>query len=125
LSRGLRRILATVRRLPPILLLVAFVALGSGLLEDLHLRTHLRERAAQAVAAKPGSPAADQSAHDPADDASGCELCAHLHLPRVSTGWVPVLVCLGLFVAFLSQLTPRLDAQRVIFRPDCRGPPAF
>jgi hypothetical protein len=114
-----------VRRLPAILLLIAFAALGSGLLEDLHLRTHLRERATKAVAAAlTASPSADQSAHDP-DDAAACELCAHLHLPRVSTGWVPVLVCLGLFVAFLTQLTPRLDAQRVIFRPDCRGPPAF
>jgi hypothetical protein len=116
-----------VRRLPAILLLIAFAALGSGLLEDLHLRTHLRERAAKAVAAAAAtlaSPSADPSAPDP-DDAGACELCAHLHLPRVSTGWVPVLVCLGLFVALLTQLTPRLDAQRVIFRPDCRGPPAF
>jgi hypothetical protein len=125
LSRGLRRILATVRRLPPILLLVAFVALGSGLLEDLHLRTHLRERAASAVAAaKRVSPSASPSAPD-RDDDSTCELCAHLHLPRVSTGWVPLLVCLGLFVAFITQLAPRLAPQRVAVRLDCRGPPAL
>jgi hypothetical protein len=86
----------------------------------------LRERAAATMmtSIKVVSPSAGQSASDVNDD-SACELCAHLHLPRVSTGWVPVLVCLGLFVALLTQLTPRLDAQRVIFRPDCRGPPAF
>jgi hypothetical protein len=109
--------------LPAILLLIAFAALGSGLLEDLHLRTHLRERAT-AAGLTVTSPSADQAAPD-SDEAGACELCAHLHLPRVSTGWVPVLVCLGLFVAFLTQLAPRLHAQRVLFRPDCRGPPAL
>ena len=109
-----------VRRLPAILLLITFAALGSGLLEGLHLRTHLRERATARLA----SPSVDQSDPD-SHDASACEFCARLHLPRVSTGWVPVLVCLGLFVAFLTQLSPRLDAQRVIFRPDCRGPPVL
>ena len=115
-----------MRRLPAILLLIAFAALGSGLLEDLHLRTHLRERATGAAAAalQVTSPTVEQSSLDP-DDASACELCAHLHLPRVSTGWVPVLVCLGLFVAFLTQLAPRLAPQRVAMRLDCRGPPAL
>lgn len=111
-----------VRRLPAILLLVAFVALGSGLLEDLHLRTHLRERAAATV--KVVSSSADPSATEPADDGA-CELCAHLHLPQFSGGWVPVFVCLGLFVAFLTQLAPRLAPQRVAVRLDCRGPPAL
>ena len=112
-----------MRRLPAILLLVAFAALGSGLLEGLHLRTHLRERAVAAAALGVVSPSAGQSAPEPGDGA--CELCAHLHLPQVSGGWVPVLVCLGLFVAYLTQLAPRLAPQRVAARLDCRGPPAL
>jgi len=44
---------------------------------------------------------------------------AELH----SAGWVPLLICLGLFVAFLTQLAPRLVPQRALVRIDCRGPP--
>ena len=43
---------------------------------------------------------------------------------RLAAGWVPVLVCLGLFAAFLTVLSPRLTPQRVPPRTDCRGPPA-
>jgi hypothetical protein len=102
------------RRAPAILLLVGFLALGSGLLEDLHLRTHLLEHAA--AASDPAQP--DQSEDH-------CELCVHLHLPALSAGWVPVLVCLGLIVAFLTLLTPALIPQRVAIRLACRGPPAL
>lgn len=107
-----------MRRLPAILLLVAFAALGSGLLEDLHQRTHVMQHAA---AAKAGTDAAGQDR----GDGDGCELCAQLHLPLVSGGWVPVLVCLGVFVAFLTQLAPQWASQRVMLRIDCRGPPVL
>lgn len=107
-----------VRRLPAILLLIAFAALGSGLLEDLHLRAHLTQTAA---AAHTGT---DPSGHDRGDP-DGCELCAHLHVGRISAGWLPVMICLGVFVAFLTQLSPRLAPQRVAARIDCRGPPVL
>jgi len=59
--------------------------------------------------------------HEPSDD--DCALCAQLHLPTLSAGWVPLLVCLGLFVAFVTLLTPPLISQRVLVRLGCRGPP--
>jgi hypothetical protein len=105
-----------VRRLAAIILLVGFAALGTGLLEGVHLRTHLIEQA-QARAAHP-----DQHHPQSADD---CELCAQLHLPVMSRGWVPMLVCLGLLVAFLTLLAPALTPQRVLLRLDCRGPPVL
>jgi hypothetical protein len=107
-----------VRRLPAILLLIAFAALGSGLLEDLHLRTHLAQGAA-AVEKGIGIASLDHA------DGDGCELCANLHVGRISGGFVPVMICLGVFVAFLTQLAPRLAPQRVAARIDCRGPPAL
>jgi hypothetical protein len=106
-----------VRRLPAILLLIGFAALGSGLLEDLHLRTHVMERAAV------GHAGADSTAPHDRDD--GCALCANLHLPRIGGGYVPLLVCVGLFVAFRTLLAPQLASQFVADRIDCRGPPAL
>jgi hypothetical protein len=44
--------------------------------------------------------------------------------PMLDTGVTPVLVCLGLFVAFLTMLSSQPATQRVITRLDCRGPPA-
>jgi hypothetical protein len=111
-----RRITRILRRLSAILLLVAFAALGSGLLEDLHQRTHTMQHAA---AAKAGTDAAGR------DRGDGCELCANLHVARISAGWVPILVCLGVFVAFLTQLAPQWAPQRVVLRIDCRGPPVL
>jgi hypothetical protein len=112
-----------VRRWPAIFLLIGFCALGTGLLEYLHLRVHQHE-SAQHLAhvhddhdAAPGEDPADQ----PADE--HCELCLHLRAATASAGWVPVLVCLGLFVAFLTLLSPRIAPQRVALRIDCRGPP--
>jgi len=104
-----------MRRLSTILLLIGFVALDTDLLQSLHLRAHLLERANAKVAGP-----SDQH-HQPSDD--DCALCAQLHLPTLSAGWVPLLVCLGLFVAFLTQLTPPLIPQRVVLRFGCRGPP--
>jgi hypothetical protein len=37
--------------------------------------------------------------------------------------WVLLLIYIGLFVAFLTQLAPRLVTQRVVFAIPCRGPP--
>ena len=116
---ALRRIATAVRRLPSILLLIAFAALGSGLLENLHLRTHLTSHAQAAVGSISGIAGQGDA------DADGCELCANLHVGRISVGWVPVMICLGVFVAFLTQLAPRLAPQRVAARIDCRGPPVL
>jgi hypothetical protein len=107
-----------VRRWPAIFLLVGFLALGTGLLENLHLRAHLLEHAAEAAAID-----ADHDSSGHSDD--GCELCVTLHVPALSAGWVPILVCLGLFVAFLTLLSARVAPQRIALRIDCRGPPVL
>jgi len=104
-----------VRRLAAIILLAGFVALGTGTLEQLHLRQHLLEHA-QAKANPTNQP--DRSDND-------CEFCVQLHAPALSGGWVPLLVCLGLLVAFLTLLAPAMAPQRIALRIDCRGPPVL
>src|SRR5260221_8447209 len=106
-----------VGRFCSILLLAGFLVLGSGLLESLHLRTHLLEHAK----AKSAQTDPDQSEHSEKD----CALCFQLHVPTLSSGWVPLLVCLGLLVAFLTLLAPPLTPQRIVLRVDCRGPPVL
>ncbi len=56
-------------------------------------------------------------------DESNCFVHAQLHLARMPVAWVPLLILLGLFVAFLTQIASPLVSQRQIFRIDCRGPP--
>jgi hypothetical protein len=93
-----------VRRLLAILLTLAFLALATGVFAHLHDLQH-RD---------------DATAHDE----EACVVHAQLRAPLLASGWVPLLVCLGTFVAFLSLITPPLVSQRLIFRLDCRGPPA-
>jgi hypothetical protein len=102
-----------VRRLPAIILFLAFLGLGSGLLESLHMATHLREHAASKAT----------HSNQPERSESDCALCIQLHVPALSSGWVPLLVCLGLLVAFLSLLTSLPPLQHFLPRIDCRGPP--
>jgi hypothetical protein len=104
-----------VHRLAAIILIAGFVALASGALEQVHLRQHLLEHAnAKAM----GSGHSDRSEND-------CEFCVQLHAPALSGGWVPLLVCLGLLVAFLTLLAPAMTPQRIALRIDCRGPPVL
>jgi hypothetical protein len=110
-----------VCRLPAILLLLCFVALGSGVLEFLHNQQHEQEDAAQLAAAQA---AGVTDLPKPVHDESNCAIHAQLHLPAIAAGWVPLLILLGLFVAFLSLLTPALHSQRTPLRIACRGPPA-
>jgi hypothetical protein len=106
-----------LRRFASILLLLGFVTLATGLLENLHLQSHLKEHQRVKLAQ-------DDSSHpDPSD--SDCQLCLQLHLPTISAGWLPLLICLGLFVAFLTLLDPHLTPQRAAARIDCRGPPCL
>jgi hypothetical protein len=100
-----------VKRLASILLLLAFAALASGALEYLH-NTH-----------------SEDALHDggggtPRHDDSNCDVHRQLHAPALAAHWLPTLVLMGLFVAFLTLLAPRLAAQRTLERIACRGPPA-
>lgn len=106
-----------MRRFASILLLLGFVTLGTGLLENLHLQSHLQEHQRTKLAQD------DTNHSDPS--ACDCQLCLQLHLPTISAGWVPLLICLGLFVAFLTLLDPSPMPQRAAVRIDCRGPPCL
>ena len=102
------------------LLLLTFLALGTGALEHLHNLDH-RRHDARLAAAKNGEVPAQPG---PLPDDNNCDTHAQLHLPVSVTGWTPLLVFLGLFVAFLTLLTPDPVSHRPLLRLDCRGPPA-
>ncbi len=109
-----------VRRLPAIILLFAFGALGSGALSYWHEAEHYSEDLAFAAAVKAaGLP--EQA--PPAHDETNCDFHAQLHIPLAVASWVPLLVLLGLFVAFLTLISTPLVSQRIPARIDCRGPP--
>lgn len=110
-----------MRRAPSILLLLAFFALGTGSLEYLHNLDHRHEDARLAAAAQQaGLPVHPAPLHND----TNCETHAQLHMPGLATGWVPLLVFLGLFVGFLTLLKTEPVSRRPILCLDCRGPPA-
>jgi hypothetical protein len=108
-----------LKRIPSILLLACFLGLGTGFFEYFHEMQHAAEDARQAALLK----AAGLPVRPEHHDESNCQVCAQLHMSFVSTGWVPLLVCLGLFIAFLTQLDTPLIPRLVPARIDCRGPP--
>ena len=63
----------------------------------------------------------DADAHH---DEANCLLHALMRAPVLMDGTTPVLICLGLFVAFLTMLASQPAAQKFFTRLDCRGPPA-
>ena len=117
--RGLLPSIA-LKRFAAILLALCFLALGTGTLEYLHNLQHEREDAMEDAALKAaGLPEAPHGPHDE----SNCEFHAQLHIPLMTAAWVPLLVLLGVFVAFLTQLAPAVVEQRVPSCLGCRGPP--
>jgi hypothetical protein len=97
-----------MRRAATILLIVLFAALGSGAMLHVHNE--------------------DAGHHDDAQhqhhDERNCLVHALLGGPMLLDGVTPLLVCLGLFVAFLTLLASQPAPQKVLARLDCRGPPA-
>lgn len=142
-----------VRRVPIILLIACFALLSSGVMEWVHNLEHAREDAAASSAAPAEAGRAERGErhvhahghgghahHDHAGaahgervpaapphrhhDANNCAEHAQLHIPLLSAGPVPLLVCLGLFVAFLTQITSSPVSRAIPSRIRCRGPPA-
>ena len=122
-----------MRRLAAILLIVSFLALGAGALEHAHNLQHIHDDSLANLHSRihdehDGAHHADGAVPVPhkhgGDSPAECFLHALLHTPMLSTGYVPLLVCLGLFIAFLTLLTERPAAARLLARIDCRGPPA-
>jgi hypothetical protein len=109
-----------VRRIPAILLLIWFLGLGTGAMEYLHEQEHAREDARiDALATAAGMPV---PAHHEHDD-NNCPVHAQLHLPIISMGWLPILVCLGMWIGFLTLLNTPLIPRPLFTAVDCRGPP--
>jgi hypothetical protein len=109
-----------MQRFAAIILLLCYAALGSGAAEYLHNAEHAIEDAALIRAAKDSGTPLD---HVPLHDESNCPIHAQLHICCMAVGWMPLLICLGLFVAFLTLLASPLPAQRVALAVSCRGPP--
>jgi hypothetical protein len=103
-------------------LVCAFVLLGTGVLRHWHDAVHALADARALLAAT-----SDTEPHDhqpPIHDASNCDVHAQLAMPLTVDGIVPLLILLGLFVAFLSMVAPEPVHVRPTLRLDCRGPPA-
>jgi hypothetical protein len=118
-----------VRSFVAIFLSVAFLALGTGALEFLHNLDHKAEDARLAADAAAACASGAQSDHHhqhlpPLHDDTNCETHALLHMPTIAAGWTPLLVFVGLFVAFLTLLASEPVSHRPLLRLDCRGPPA-
>jgi hypothetical protein len=110
---------SAVKRFASVLLLGVFLGLGSGGLAYLHNLQHAAEDARMdALARKMGLPVLPH----PHDD-SNCPVHAQLHLQFVLIGATPILICLGLFLAFLSFIESPLIGRLIPARIDCRGPP--
>lgn len=90
------------------------------MLEHFHNKDHACEDAALVAEAHAAGLPAPAPAHH---NETNCFIHALLHLPLMLAGWVPLLVLMGLFVAFLTLLTHPLVSLRIPARLYCRGPP--
>jgi hypothetical protein len=111
-----------VTRVMPILALLAVLGLGTGAFGHLHRLQHEYEDA-HAHRHDHHEGEGDEDAPPVHHDESNCHLHAMLRAPIMSGGWVPLLVGLGLFVAFLTMLPRGLEGRHAPTRIDCRGPP--
>jgi hypothetical protein len=110
-----------MNRVAAVILAIGFLMLGTGTMEYLHNLEHAREDAAEAaIANATGQPVQEAPHHDE----NNCPVHAQLHMPALPVAWVPLLILLGVFVAFLTMLAPQLAPQPAFVRIDCRGPPS-
>src|SRR5579871_5962139 len=97
-----------VHRLGAIILVACYVALGSGAVERWHNARHAAEDARMMAAAAPheGTPSQNLPPHNDYN----CAFHWQLHVSTQALGWVPLLILLGLFLAFLTMLPVKLPA---------------
>jgi hypothetical protein len=108
-----------LKRLASIIVLFGVLGIGTGGLDFLHELTHQAEDARLDAFLKAAGLPVGTHHHDE----SNCQVCAQLHMMVLWMGWMPVLICLGLFVAFLTLLDQPLIGRLQPARIDCRGPP--
>lgn len=102
------------------ILVLCYLALGSGAVERWHNAQHAAEDARAIVAAqKAGVPAPVLPNHDDGN----CLIHSQIHLSTMAAGWVPLLIILGAFVAFLTLLPVKVVSVERYFDFACRGPP--
>ena len=106
-----------MRRLPALVLLLAVAALGSGALRYVHEMEHAA-RGAHHQHEEPANPS-----HGDTDGNANCFLHAKLNLPMLGGGYVAVLICVGMFVAFLTSPAVPVLCRRPVLLLDSRGPP--
>lgn len=111
-----------VYRLAALVLVCCYAALGSGAVERWHNAQHAAEDARVMAAARAAGVPMD---HAPEHDDSNCPFHAQMHLSGLAIAWVPLLICLGFFITFLSMLPERLAPQMRAALATCRGPPAL
>jgi hypothetical protein len=113
--------LKPVHRIAAVILVFCYLALGSGAVERWHNAQHAAEDAAAIRAAEDaGLPAPVIPIHDD----SNCFVHAQIHLSTMAVAWVPLLILLGVFVAFLTLLPMKVAGVVPQFALACRGPPA-
>jgi hypothetical protein len=98
-------------------LLAVFAATGSGWLNFLHLQEHVTAPHYPSIASGISAPAGE------GHDENNCAMCLTLHMPLSVAGYVPLLICLGLLVAFLSLITPPPVTRCAPVWIESRGPP--
>jgi hypothetical protein len=109
-----------MRRVSSVILILAFLALGSGATEFLHNAQHAAEDARWAIAQGPGhSPDSPAPTHDD----SNCPVHLQLHLPALPAYVPPPALFVGLLIGLVSVALPRVTSFRAPVLIDCRGPP--
>jgi len=110
-----------VPRITAAILVLAYLALGSGAVERWHNAQHAAEDAQLIAAAREsGAPVPQLPFHNDVN----CVTHSQIHLSGLAVAWVPLLILLGIFVAFLTQLPVQIPAIERHFALACRGPPA-
>ena len=104
-------------------MIICFLALGTGAARYAHALEHARQDAAAADAHEAGEDH-HHSPTTPRHDETTCEFHARLSAPMISGGMIALLVCMGVFVAFVSLISQPLQSQRLVVPFDSRGPPA-
>jgi hypothetical protein len=110
-----------LKRVAPILLVIAFVALGSGMMAYLHNLQHAAEDAREDAVARASDKPVEQHHHDE----SNCEVHAQLILAFFFDGWAMLFAFLNLLVAVLVLTQIEQIRQATLLRVSCRGPPLF